>query len=121
MKIRLQSHSFCIRISDDELLHLYEKGWLEQEFPFHPEQNLKLKLLKVSTGNFFMQFDSAHWLIHIPDTALLQWIENSRMLGLRYPLKADHEQKFDFILERDVHSGSSGKKKNPEHAYLSFN
>jgi hypothetical protein len=37
---------------------------------------------------------------------------------VRYVLKKEQEKAFEFILERDVQSGSSEKKKLPEHAYL---
>jgi hypothetical protein len=114
----MQSRFFSIRISEEELLHLHASGCLEQDFPLGLHQCMIVSLQSMAAENFSITYTEPQLLIQLPQTIIAQWISQTHTLGVRYVLKKEQEKEFEFILERDVQSGSSEKKKLPEHAYL---
>jgi|LakMenEpi03Aug12_release.lakeMendotaPanAssembly.Ray.scaffolds.fasta_scaffold192507_2 hypothetical protein len=114
----MQSRFFSIRISAAELLQLHASGGLEQDFPLGLHHSMKISLQCIEAERFSMEHNSTQLLIQLPREIIAQWISQTQTLGVRYVLKKEQEKAFEFILERDVQSGSSEKKKLPEHAYL---
>jgi hypothetical protein len=118
MKIRIKENSVRYRLTQTEVKHFCEKGWLEQCTEFHTK-TFTYAVKQDFIENLQVDFSDNTVTLKVPKNFAKDWYDND-VVGLEHYVDLSDGTKFFLLLEKDfacldnTHEDQSDKYPHPK-------
>ena len=102
MKLRIKGNSLRLRLAQQEVLQLKEKGIVQETIKFgigEPNQ-LKYIIRKSVDQEIKAYFNQNRMLVEIPDAMAMEWATTAQV-GLEHTMSINEEEDLYILIEKD--------------------